>query len=467
MATCRAVGFAHCGMDGGRAWLGMARRDASAMQLTGGARKNGGRDRLRAVSHQVVLATQGAFPVRWVRRLPMLPAALLSAALAFALALGMIPLNASWADEVGDAQATLDEAEARMQSISEECESLRADLEDIQAQIDETAALALEAQDAVLAGRDDLGKSALFEYKGGSLSALVTLVLESANFDDLMRNVSYLNDIMQHQSDEIAAQKERVEKFDALVSTLNVQKSDQEDKLRELEQKQVEAQQVVENAQAQLENAQEAEAARLAALEEAAKKLAEEEQAGSATVDENANTMDREDVVPDSTPVAPNPDPNPPSGSGSGDSGGSNGSDSAGNASGGSSEDSSSESPGGSSGTSGSSSSSAGWKTGVASAYGGSTDKYTPNPGTTATGDVCDDWSMGVAIPMSWPKYWTYYGRTVEISYGGKTVFAVVNDCGYMGGGSRSLDLQPGVWKAFGYSSCNGWGLRTVSYRFL
>lgn len=445
--------FAHCGMDGGRAWLGMARRDVSAMQMTGGARKNGGRDRLRAVSHQVVLTTQGVFPVRWVRRLPMLPAVLLSAALAFALAFGMIPLSASWADEMSDAQATLDEAEARMQSISEECESLRADLEDIQAQIDETAALALEAQDAVLAGRDDLGKSALFEYKGGSLSALVTLVLESANFDDLMRNVSYLNDIMQHQSDEIAAQKERVEKFDALVSTLNVQKGDQEDKLRELEQKQVEAQQVVENAQAQLENAQEAEAARLAALEEAAKKLAEEEQAGSATVDENANTMDREDVVPDSTPVAPNPDPDPPGETDSGGSGGSNGSGDAGNASDGSSE--------------GSSSDSAGWKTGVASAYGGSTDKYTPNPGTTATGDVCDDWSMGVAIPMSWPKYWTYYGRTVEISYGGKTVFAVVNDCGYMGGGSRSLDLQPGVWKAFGYSSCNGWGLRTVSYRFL
>ncbi len=47
------------------------------------------------------------------------------------------------------------------------------------------------------------------------------------------------------------------------------------------------------------------------------------------------------------------------------------------------------------------------------------------------------------------------------------TVLATVNDCGYMGGGSRSLDLQPGVWKAFGFSSCNDWGLRTVSYRFL
>ena len=41
------------------------------------------------------------------------------------------------------------------------------------------------------------------------------------------------------------------------------------------------------------------------------------------------------------------------------------------------------------------------------------------------------------------------------------------DDCGYMGGGSRSLDFQPGVFKAFGFSDCDSWGLRTVSYRFL
>ena len=59
------------------------------------------------------------------------------------------------------------------------------------------------------------------------------------------------------------------------------------------------------------------------------------------------------------------------------------------------------------------------------------------------------------------------YKRQVEISYNGQTVLATVNDCGGMGGGSRSLGLQPGVWKAFGFSSCLDWGLRTVNYRFL
>ena len=109
----------------------------------------------------------------------------------------------------------------------------------------------------------------------------------------------------------------------------------------------------------------------------------------------------------------------------------------------------------------------AGWKTGAASAYGGSSDASTPNPGTTATGAICNDSSMGVAVPMSWPNYRSYLGRAVEIKYGGKTVIATVNDCGYMGGGSRALDLQPGVFKAFGFSTCQAWGVRTVSYRFL
>ena len=213
------------------------------------------------------------------------PGALAAAATAFflaaALALGGAwPLGAptgiapAWADEVADAQAALDEAEARMQGIADEYEALRAEADALQERIDETAALALEAQDAVLEGREALGKSARYEYKGGSVSVLLSLVLESSDFGDLLRNVSYLNDIMQYQSDEVAAQKERTERFDNLVSTLNVQKSDQEAKLRELEQKRAEAEQVVAAARMQLENAQAEEAARLAALEAAAQSMA-------------------------------------------------------------------------------------------------------------------------------------------------------------------------------------------------
>ena len=108
-----------------------------------------------------------------------------------------------------------------------------------------------------------------------------------------------------------------------------------------------------------------------------------------------------------------------------------------------------------------------GWSTGVASAYGGSSDASTGAVAHTATGAICNDWSMGVAVPMAWPNYRSLLGRKVEISYGGQSVIATVNDCGGMGGGARSLDLQPGVFKAFGFSTCQAWGIRTVSYRFL
>ena len=105
-----------------------------------------------------------------------------------------------------------------------------------------------------------------------------------------------------------------------------------------------------------------------------------------------------------------------------------------------------------------------GWSSGVASAYGGATD---PGCGTiTANGSYVSESSMGVAIPLSWNRR-DLLGHTVLISYGGKTVTAVINDLGGMGGGSRSLDLQPGVFRAFGADSCNGWGLRTVQYKIL
>ncbi len=105
-----------------------------------------------------------------------------------------------------------------------------------------------------------------------------------------------------------------------------------------------------------------------------------------------------------------------------------------------------------------------GWSQGPASAYGGATD---PGCGsTTATGARVTESSMGVAIPMAWGRR-DLLGHKVMIAYGNKVVTATINDVGGMGGGSRHLDLQPGVFRAFGYSSCNSWGVRTVKYKIL
>ena len=374
-------------------------------------------------------------------------------ALALVLAMGGFALLGSatlaWADEaeeaqkvVDDAQATLDEAEQRMESIAGDHETLRQEVDELQARVDEITAQAMDAQQAVIDGRAALGKAAVYEYReGGSTQSLITLLLEARDFSELTRNLAYLDAVVRYHADEIEAQKERSAQYDKLVSNLNFQKDEQEKKLAELEAKRAEAESVVSNASSSLINAQSDQAARLEALRQKAEELAAADGATEPVIDENATTIAREDVVDPGTAVQPNPDPEPPAPTPQPTP----------------DLDPSEEAP--DPGIS--------WSTGVASAYGGSTDPSTPNPGTTANGSVCDDNSMGVAIPMSWPNYRSYFGRTVEISYNGQTVLATVNDIGGMGGGSRSLDLQPGVWKAFGFSSCLDWGLRTVSYRFL
>lgn len=365
----------------------------------------------------------------------------------------------AWADEtddaqaaaddaqaaVDDAQAVLDSAEAQMSQISSEYDSIAGEVERLQGEIDESASEVMVAQAAMLEGRASLGLAAKYEYRGGAVSSMLTLLLESTDFNELLRNMEYLSQIMDYQASEIEAQRERKEQFEEISARLTQQKDEQETKLAELESKREQAQDVVDDASAKLTDAQDEQAARLEALRQQAESFSESTSQGDGAIAENANTVDREEVVPEGTPVISNPDDS------------SSGSESGGGAGSG---------PGANS-NAGSDTSTSGWLTGVASAYGGSSDPYTPNPGTTATGAVCDDWSMGVAVPTSLPNYSSYFGRTVEISYGGMTVYAVVNDCGSMGGGSRALDLQPGVFKAFGFSDCHAWGVRTVSYRFL
>lgn len=349
------------------------------------------------------------------------------------LVFGAPPFAPSWAvadeadDEVAQAQKDVDDAhlnlsdaEARMQGIATECDDLQKEIDDLQKRLDEASIQAKEAQQAVIEGRSALGRAARYEYRGGAPQSLMVLLLESTSFDEFMRNMSYFSSIMQYQSEVISEQKERSDQFEATLEDLNTQKDAQDHKRAELEEKKTEAEKLIADANAQVQNAQDSQAARIAALKEKADALAAQNAVSAPVADPHANTIDRPDP-PQTTPI---PDPDL-------------------------------------------SDSDKGWSSGVASAYGGSTDPYTPNPGITATGAVCNDSSMGVAVPMSWPRYWQYYGRTVEIAYNGITVLATINDCGYMGGGSRSLDLQPGVWKAFGFTSCTDWGLRTVSYRIL
>lgn len=377
--------------------------------------------------------------------------------LSLSLALCLSGANAfpAWATStdlaVSDAHAaveasklSLDEATARLNSLQSEYNALSDEIDDMQAQIDELSAQVLDAQDAMLKGRDSLSATAVYEYRNDTSLVMLDAILGARSITELATNLGYISQIMDYQADEIEKQKTLKAELESVAGELTAKKSEQEAKLDELDRKQDEAQAVVNNVAAEYASNTSA----LAALEAQAAAMKREEAKATQEVNPNATTVNRPDsgATTDTTTQTPpgsqnTSKPSPPSSSG------------------GSSSNNTSNS--------GNTSSGEGWRTGIATAYGGSSDPNTPNPGTTATGAVCNDSSMGVAVPMAWSNYRSYFGRTVEIKYGGKTVYATVNDCGGMQGGYVSLDLQPGVFKAFGYSTCQAWGARTVQYRFL
>lgn len=353
-------------------------------------------------------------------------------ALCALLVLCAVPAR-SLAISVDEAQRALDSAEAQVAAISEEYAQIQQQIEDLQTQINETADEAMAAQQAVIDGQAAISEAANYEYRHDTNVSLLTIILESDSFSDLLKNLDYMSRIMEHHASVIEEQKANKERFDEAIDALNAQMSTQEALKDTLDQKREEAQAVVAGAEAQLADAQAAEAARLEQLRREAEALAR------ARAEEEARKAAEEQAAKDAEAAAKaEQEANQGGDSGSGNSGNS-----------------------GNQGSSGGSStpSGAGWQTGWATAYN--------VVGTTANGSQCGPGTMGVAVPMSWPNYRSYFGKKVEISYGGVTVLAVINDCGYMGGGITSLDLQPGVYAKLGYPTAEDWGRRKVSYRIL
>ena len=386
-----------------------------------------------------------------------------------AFSLAFLP-GVAHADTVADAQSQLSSAEAQMSSIVDQYNATKSQADQLQQQIDETTQTAADAQAAVLEGREELSKDAVAHYRGNESSQLLTLLLSADNVNDLFENMHYIEMIMQDTSDKINEQKARVDTYNDALSELNGQRDQLQSQLDTLESQRSQAQAIVDAASANLQNAQGEEAARLSALQQQAQSVSEDTTQNDANVSISPewNTGDHEEADDNASSGSSNTSASSGQSSSNANANSNTGSkqNASSNANSGSSN-SNSGSSNSSKNNSSSSDSSTGWKSGSASAYGGSTDPSTPNPGYTATGAICNDSSMGVAVPMSMPGYRSLLGRSVEIKYNGKTVIARINDCGYMGGGSRVLDLQPGVFKALGFSSCQAWGVRTVQYRIL
>ena len=248
---------------------------------------------------------------------------------------------------------------------------------------------------------------------------VMSMLLNSASLGDLITQGKYLTTIQDDNTAELERLNAMHEELEAKMEELSSAKDEAEQE----QQKASEALTSAQSAQAQMaaraqsEDAAEAEAARKAA-EEAAATTAQMQQQGSVS---NSN-------------------------------GNSQGS-SAGNA-GSAGSGSSTQQPSGTGGSSSGTTSTSSWKSGVASYY-GIGDGFMG--GTTASGAIVTESSMGVAM-LNVPL-----GTYVEISYGGRSVIAVVNDRGpYVHG--RVIDMQPAVARALGFLSV---GVGTVQYRFL
>lgn len=248
---------------------------------------------------------------------------------------------------------------------------------------------------------------------------VMSMLLNSASLGDLITQGKYLTTIQ----DDNTAELERLNAMHEELAAKMEELSSAKDEAEQEQQKASEALTSAQSAQAQMaaraqsEDAAEAEAARKAA-EEAAATTAQMQQQGSVS---NSN------------------------GSSQGSNAGTAGSAGSG---------SSTQQPSGTGGSSSGTTSTSSWKSGVASYY-GIGDGFMG--GTTASGAIVTESSMGVAM-LNVPL-----GTYVEISYGGRSVIAVVNDRGpYVHG--RVIDMQPAVARALGFLSV---GVGTVQYRFL
>ena len=325
-------------------------------------------------------------------------------------------VDIAYADPVIDTPATLtlDAAQSKLDLVQAEYDSIMNSVNDLSAQIADVEDKAFAVQENVFQKQEEIRSLAKYEYRNSMTFSLTSLLIESENFQDLLKNLDYANSIMDYQYTISVEHKQKKAELDQTIAELNEKSSSEQELLDQAEKKLNEAQEVVTKASASLKEDQ------LSALKTRAANMAVDT-SPSTPIGPGLSPVRDSDPVPSPTPApAPTPQPVPSS-----------------------------------------------WATGIASAYGGSSDPYTPNPGITCIGEVCNDWSMGVAVPMAWPNYRSYLRHTVQIRYNGMTCLARINDCGYMGGGSRSLDLQPGVFKFFGFQTCNAWGLRTVEYNIL
>lgn len=327
------------------------------------------------------------------------------------------PARAATVDEL---QAKVDQSVQAYDDATAEVNDLQAKIEDSQAKIDEV--------NAQLPQQRKLAEDSLRSlYKmRQSTPGLVSLLLSSDNFSDFLTTYHYIETVQNAQVDDVEKLAKMESDLESAQQTLQASKAAADQKQQDAADAMAQAQSELDELNRQIEAQKAAEAAAAAkAAEEAAAQAAaqqqqEQEAAASAAAQAQAQTQAQANQ-PSSNPQPSNP-----------------------------------------SATDGSEVKDDGeWMIGSASAY---SPESNTGGNATASGEILSESSVSVAVPAS-QRY--LLGRTVQIRWNGKTVNAKVTDTGGFAAYGRVLDLAPGVYKAFGFSSASAWGVRVVQYRFL
>lgn len=340
---------------------------------------------------------------------------LCAVACAMALALPAIPRTA-WAETSEEVRAEVAQTQAELDTLSSQIAEGEAKVNELQQQVDELADESVTLQTSIIENRDRLSKIVVESYKGNSDARTLALLLSSRSMDELISQVYYAQKVSDWETECIEQLNADKAELDKRMSQINQAKSAQAAELEDLNGKREELDSTIAelNEKADRLEEEEREAARRAA-EEAARKAAEEKAKREAEEKARREALAAAQAAGDVTVT-------PTQGGG-------------------------------------------GWITCVASAY-TIADNDPPGSTATASGIPLDESVPTVAMPISMSPS-RFYGSKIEISYNGMSVIATVTDCGYMGGGSRGLDLPPAIFRSFGFSTANDWGLRQVSYRFL
>lgn len=345
-------------------------------------------------------------------------------ALGCALALAPTPAiaqtSAQVRREVAQLQTQLDDLTTRIDKGEQRVATLK---KRVDALADESVAL----QGQIIADRARLAQIVATTYKEGSEAHLFAVLLSCESLDEFVSQMYYAQKVSDWQTDCIVRLDDDKRVLESQIAKIDEAKEQQEEMLVQLAAQQDELDETIEALSAKADRLQEEEeeAARKAAeearrkAEEAARKAEEERLAREQREAEERARQEALEAAQSAGDVAPTP------------------------------------TQGGTSG----------WITCIASAY-TIADNDPPGSTATASGIPLDESIPTVAMPMSMSPA-RFYGSKIEISYNGMSVIATVTDCGAMGGGSRGLDLTPAVFRAFGFSTADDWGLREVSYRFL